>query len=44
LKRTVTILNRKPASTWESLQLYHLGNEMHNGESKSCMIAPKVLY
>jgi len=40
LKRTITMLNRKPASTWESLQLYHLGNEMHNGEFESCMIAP----
>jgi hypothetical protein len=32
LKRTVTMLNRKPASSWEGLQLYHLGNEMSNGE------------
>jgi hypothetical protein len=44
LKRTITMLNRKPASTWESLQLYHLGNEMHNGELESCIIAPNVLY
>ena len=32
LKRTVTMLNRKPASSWEGLQLYHLGTEMTNGE------------
>lgn len=44
LKRTITMLNRKPASTWESLQLYHLGNEMHNGEFESCIIAPDVQY
>jgi hypothetical protein len=44
LKRTVTMLNRKPASTWESLQLYHLGSEMHNGEFESRVVAPKVPY
>ncbi len=33
LKRTITVLNRRSANTWESLQLYHLGNEMHNGET-----------
>jgi hypothetical protein len=31
LKRTVTMLNRKPASSWEGLQMYHLGTEMTNG-------------
>jgi hypothetical protein len=35
LKRTIAMLNRRPANTWESLQLYHLGNEMHNGEAQS---------
>lgn len=32
LKRTITMLNRKPASGWENLQLYYLGVEMTNGE------------
>jgi len=31
LKRIITMLNRKPATSWESLQLYHLGNEMKSG-------------
>ncbi|CZR60210.1 uncharacterized protein PAC_10106 [Phialocephala subalpina] len=33
LKRIITMLNRKPASSWESLQLYHLGNEMVNDQT-----------
>ncbi|KAH8588778.1 hypothetical protein B0O99DRAFT_677126 [Bisporella sp. PMI_857] len=33
LKRTINILNRKPASSWESLKLYHLGNEMINDQT-----------
>jgi hypothetical protein len=44
LKRTVAMLNRKPASSWEGLQLYHLGNEMSNGELESLASHVKVLY
>lgn len=32
LKRTITMMGRKSANSWESMQLYHLGNEMTNGE------------
>jgi hypothetical protein len=44
LKRTVTMLNRKPASSWEGLQLYHLGNEMSNGELEALASHVEVLY
>jgi len=33
LKRTITMLSRRSADSWETLQLYHLGNEMLNGKA-----------